>query len=507
MSKLPKPIHAVAAKLRGQLVAISDITPDPANLREHDDRSIDAIKASLKRFEQQKPIVIDRRGVVVAGHGTLEAAKRLGWTHIAAVQSSLTGVERVAYAIADNRTPELSRWNTDALAQVLGEMPKEAANAAGFSDDDLADLVGKTDEVKAQDDVAPAPTAEAVSRTGDLWVLGNHRLLCGDSTEPSDVDRLMDGHRAELVATDPPYLVDYTGVRAGNRGKDWSDRYHEIEIVDAAAFFKAVFENVVRVASPNAAIYCWHAHKRLVEIINAWRSLNILDHQQIVWIKPCPVFGSVFWHFRHEPCLMGWLQGNKPTHDGMHDGSSVWTDQGASIPLEQLTRQQLIDIIKAGSSAWEVDWEGKGRPVGNEHPTQKPLELFARPMRKHTARGAVCYEPFSGSGSQIVAAEQVGRRCFAMEIEPVFVDVAVRRWQALTGQSARLLATGQTWQETAACRASPIDLAPSPDATPSPQDDTAKLTPLPSPSPRRGGRQQSQRRSEATEQSGDAYAS
>src|SRR5690606_30034880 len=125
--------------------------------------------------------------------------------------------------------------------------------------------------------------------------------------------------------------------------------------------------------------------------------------------KPTPVFGRVFWHFRHEPCMMGWRQGSMPEHDSDHEFSSVW----------------------------EVDWEGKGRIVGNEHPTQKPVEIFARPMRKHTRPGDLCYEPFSGSGSQLIAAESLGRRCCAMELEPVFVDVAVRRWERYTGKVAR----------------------------------------------------------------------
>ena len=162
------------------------------------------------------------------------------------------------------------------------------------------------------------------------------------------------------------------------------------------------------VLGPQGAIYCWHAHKRCGDIQRIWRELGILDHQQIIWVKPTPVFGRVYWHFRHEPCMMGWVQGSQPEHDSDHSHNSVW----------------------------EIDWEGKARIVGNEHPTQKPVEIFARPMRKHTRPGDICFEPFSGSGSQLIAAEQLGRRCFAMELEPTFVEVAVRRWEAFTGKKA-----------------------------------------------------------------------
>ena len=198
----------------------------------------------------------------------------------------------------------------------------------------------------------------------------------------------MAGEMANLVATDPPYLVDYSGERPNDSGKDWSATYKEVDITDAEGFFRSTFTNILSVLAPNAAIYCWHAHKRSGLIQRIWEELGIVDHQQIVWIKPASVFGRVYWHFRHEPCMMGWRQGDKPAHDGNHQHDSVWA----------------------------VDWEGKSRIVGNEHPTQKPVEIFARPIRKHTKRGDICFEPFAGSGSQIIAAEMSQRRCFALHL-------------------------------------------------------------------------------------------
>jgi len=226
-----------------------------------------------------------------------------------------------------------------------------------------------------------------------------HRLLCGDSTKREDVLRLMAGEKAALFSSDPPYLVDYTGDRPNKSGKDWTAIYHEVDIKDATGFFRALFANVLEVLAPHSAIYCWHAHKRVFDIIAVWRELGILDHQQIIWVKPTAVFGRVFWHFRHEPCLMGWRKGSIPPHDG----------------------DQLFD------SVWEIDWEGKARIVGNDHPTQKPVEIFARPIRKHTRKGDIVFEPFNGSGSQLVAAEREGRLCYAIEIEPAFVAVALER--------------------------------------------------------------------------------
>jgi DNA modification methylase len=150
----------------------------------------------------------------------------------------------------------------------------------------------------------------------------------------------------------------------------------------------------------------------------------LIDHQQIIWVKPTATFGRVYWHFRHEPCMMGWVRGSQPEHDGRHEYNSVW----------------------------EVDWAGKARVVGNEHPTEKPVELFSRPIQKHTRPGDVCFEPFSGSGSQLIAAEDLRRRCLAMEISPAFVDVALKRWEKATGKEARLEGSGKTFREVAAER-------------------------------------------------------
>jgi DNA modification methylase len=366
----------------------------------------------------------------VCGHTRLKAALSLGMTDVPVhVARDLAPEQVKALRIADNRLHELASWDNALLAVELDELTDLGIDVGllGFTPEQIAAItnepIGTEGQTDPDDVPEPQPSAAVVTKRGDLWVLGDHRLLCGDSTDAHDVDRLMEGHQAALVATDPPYLVDYSGERPNDSGKDWSATYREVEITDADQFFRGVFTNVLRVLAPHSAIYCWHAHKRQALISRVWEDLGILDHQQIVWVKPTPVFGRVYWHFRHEPCMMGWRKGSQPVHDSDHTFNSVW----------------------------EVDWEGKSRIVGNEHPTQKPVELFARPMRKHTQVGDICFEPFSGSGSQLIAAEQLGRRCFAMELEPVFVEVAVRRWEAFTGKIAqRIPADSHSPNENAA---------------------------------------------------------
>jgi DNA modification methylase len=419
----------IAEPLRPLAVPIASLNLDPANARRHPEKNLDAIRSSLAQFGQRKPIVVQRTGMIVrAGNGTLLAARALGWTEIAAVVIDDDNATALQFAIADNRTAELAEWDDEVLAQLLQGMDEATRQVVGFDEGDFEAILGSLAAGTGgpvNDEGPDAPPEVATARRGDLWVLGDHRLLCGDSTSLDDVRRLMAGEKAALVATDPPYLVDYTGERPNDTGKDWSDKYREIDIKDADGFFRAVFTNVLDVLGPKGAIYCWHAHKRCGDIQRIWRELGILDHQQIIWVKPTPVFGRVYWHFRHEPCVMGWRQGDKPEHDGVHDHDSVWV----------------------------VDWEGKARVVGNEHPTQKPIELFARPMRKHTKARDLVFEPFSGSGSQLIAAQVEGRRCRAMEISPPFVDVAIRRWEKATGRTATLDGDGRTFAEVAAERA------------------------------------------------------
>ncbi|HEX5010324.1 MAG TPA: site-specific DNA-methyltransferase [Planctomycetota bacterium] len=416
------------APLAVQRVPISSLVPDPANVRQHSPGNLDAIVGSLRRFGQQKPIVVDQDGIVRAGNGTLLAARQLGWTEIDVVRTGLRGLEATAYSIADNRTTDLSAFDEPALAQLLQQLQADEAglDGVGFTGAEIDELLAELAGPKALDDHGPmAPPVNPVSRPGDLWHLGEHQLLCGDATKWADVERLMAGEHAALVATDPPYLVDYTGERPNASGKDWSATYREIDIEDAAGFFRDVFTHVLAVLAPHAAIYCWHAHKRCGEIQRVWAELGIVDHQQIIWVKPAAVFGRVYWHFRHEPCAMGWKKGSQPAHDSDHQFDSVW----------------------------EVDWEGKARFTG-DHPTTKPVELFARPMRKHTKAGDVVFEPFSGSGSQLIAAESLRRRCRALELAPAYVDVALRRWETATGKQALL--DGKGYAAVAAERGVPL---------------------------------------------------
>jgi DNA modification methylase len=421
-------------------VPLTSLNLDPANARQHPATNVAAIKASLARFGQAEPLVVHKPTQrVIGGNGRLVAMRELGWTECDVVELDISEVQATALAIALNRTAETAEWDLPALTKLLESIRAEdTLDGVGFDDAELdqmlADLAADLGPAEIDDPGPGEPPVTPVTRTGDLWILGAHRLLCGDSTSAQDVARLMDGEKAALFATDAPYCVSYTGnnrpIHEGkSSGKDWSALYREIDIPDYPAFMDGFLTAVLPHTLPSAPIYARHAHTQQHVVAAVFAKHDILFHQVIVWVKPTPVFTHCFYQWQHEPYAFGWRRGNKPTHG-----------------------------IAQHSTVWSVDWEGKSRIVGNEHPTQKPLRLFELPMELHTKRGDVVVEPFSGSGTQCLAAERLGRRCFAMEIQPAFVDVAVRRWEAATGKQATFESTGATFASVRADRL-PSDIA------------------------------------------------
>lgn len=403
--------------MKVELIEIGRVVPYARNPRRNE-MAVAKVAASIKEYGFRQPIVVDEEMVIIAGHTRLMAAQQLGLKKVPVhVATGLTQAQVKAYRLADNRTHEEAEWDEELLAIELGELEEQGfeLELTGFDAIELERLLeddSPEGSSKGEDDV-PEVKEEAISKKGDLWLLGGHRLLCGDSTSEEDVRRLFEGQKAQLFSTDPPYLVDYTGAdRPGGVGKDWSESYNEVDIKDADKFFSSVFSLAQKLLKENAAWYCWHAHKRAALIEKVWEKLGVINHQQIIWVKPAAVHSYSYYPWRHEPCLMGWHQGHKPKHDGNNEHGIT--------------------------SVWELDWEGKARAGKTEHPTQKPVEIFAIPMRKHTKEGEICYEPFSGSGSQIIAGEKCHRRVYAMEVSPPFVDAAVRRWEKYTGKKAIL---------------------------------------------------------------------
>jgi DNA modification methylase len=401
------------------------LRPYAANAKIHDEEQVAKIAASMAEFGWTNPVLVSGDGEVIAGHGRILAAKQLGLTEAPViVLDHLSEAQRRAYRIGDNKLSELAGWDEALLSSELQELLADDYDLSliGFEDGELDRLLafepeGETsDESSAAPVVIPEPPRNPVSRVGDLWLLGDHRLLCGDSTKADDVRCLMNGDRAVLFATDPPYLVDYDGSNHPTRNKDWSASYGTTW--DDSSQGAELYDGFIRAAiaeaiAENAAWYCWHASRRQAMLEACWEKAGAFVHQQIIWVKDRGVLTRSEYLWKHEPCFFGWIKGKRPPR----------------VADERLP------------STWEMaSLYGEERP---DHPTPKPIACFAIPMRQHVARGGLCYEPFSGSGSQIIAGEQTGRRVYALEISPAYVDVAIERWQAEANRDAILESDGK----------------------------------------------------------------
>lgn len=397
--------------------------PYARNARVCPEAAVAKVAASIAEFGWRQPIVVDEGGVILAGHTRLLAAQRLGLERVPIhVASGLTAAQAKAFRLMDNRSNQETSWDLELLPLELEELLALEIDPAltGFSSEEIAALLATPREGLCDPDELPEIPEEPTSKPGDLYLLGNHRLLCGDATKAAAVARLMAGERAALMATDPPYLVGYDG---GNRPATWGkdgraisseektrhwDEYIDYE--SSVTFYTDYLKTAIAEAlADNPAIYQWHASMRVEIVLAAWRAAGLLAHQQLIWYKSHPVLTRQHYLWDFEPMMYGWICGRLPDLKPPNDARTVW-------PVDQ----------RAGAE----------QDLGAVHPTIKPVELIRRCIEYHTRPGALLYEPFSGSGTAIIAAELTGRRCYAMELAPAFCDVAVTRWQRFTGKVA-----------------------------------------------------------------------
>lgn len=401
--------------MKAESVAIKSLVLDPSNARKHSPKNLEAIKGSLAKFGQQKPIVVGKGNVVIAGNGTLEAARALGWDEIAVVRTKLEGTDATAFAIADNRTGELAEWDAGVLSETLKSLDALDfdLDAIGFSQDDLDKMIAEPLPAEGLTDPDAVPeNVETRCKPGDLWILGNHRLLCGDSTNIKDVERVMAGEMADCIWTDPPYNVAVCGGTRDfgdkkNHGKGpriANDKMGDAEFRD---FLRATYACMFAVTKPGAAIYVAHADTEGINFRSAFIEAGFLLKQCLIWAKQQFVFGRSDYHWQHEPILYGWKEGAAHEFYGERNQSTVWN----------------------------VD-----RPMRSdkEHPTQKPVALVEKAIMNSSRPGQLLFEPFTGGGSTLIASEKTGRRCFGMELDPKYCDVILARWEAFTGKQATL---------------------------------------------------------------------
>lgn len=375
-------------------VPLTEVIPYARNPRKND-AAVAKVAASIKEFGFRQPIVVDDQMVVIAGHTRLEAARQLGLADVPVhIAEGLTDTQAKAYRLADNRTGQEAEWDMDLLGLEMRDLVGDEFDLSltGFDDLELESLFADKTEGLTDPDVVPDVPEDPVAKTGDVWLLGRHRLMCGDSTVETDVAALLGDVRPHLMVTDPPYGVEYKDI-LNDHIADWRDAW-------------SLFSGDVA--------YVWHAGLRAKEAIEGLVSAGFELRAQIIWSKSQLVMSRGDYHFQHEPCWYAVRKGRKGHYCGGRKQTTVWN----------------ID-----------------KPLKSEtgHSTQKPVECMKRPIENNSSPGQAIYEPFSGSGTTIIAGEMTGRHIYAMELHPPYVDVAVKRWQEFTGETATLEGTGENF--------------------------------------------------------------
>lgn len=406
-------------------VPIDQVKPYERNPR-NNAGAIEKVASSLREFGWQQPIVVDKEFVVIAGHTRLAAAKSLGMDHVPVLVASDLSPEQVkAFRITDNRVGEEAEWNFDLLKLELEELRLGEFDLSliGFDTAELAGIMLTTEGESDPETVPDAPVVPVTMR-GDVWLLGRHRLVCGDSTDADDVAAALDGAKPHLMVTDPPYGVEYDADwrnRAARNSPGMGNRHIGAGAVGKVSNDDRADWTDAWKLSPCDVAYVWHAGRHASEVQNSIEAAGFEIRCQIIWAKQQFAIGRGDYHWKHEPCWYAVRKG-KPGH---------WAGD----------RKQ--------TTVWEID---KPQKSETGHSTQKPIECMRRPIENNSKPGDAVYEPFSGSGTTIIAAEMTGRICHALELSPEYCDVAVKRWQDFTKKKARLVRTGLTFDEVSAER-------------------------------------------------------
>ena len=401
-----------------KLASVAGLVPYARNARTHSDAQVAQIAASIREFGFTNPVLVDADRGVIAGHGRLLAARKLGMAEVPTIElSHLKPAQRRAYVLADNRLALSAGWDEDLLRIELGELQADGFDLGltGFDPCEIANFLADPITGLTDPDDVPAPPDTPTSRPGNVWLLGRHRLVCGDSTDPATVERVLNGVRPHLMVTDPPYGVDYDPAWRNRAGLGSTQRVGKVENDHRADWREAW------ALFPGDVGYVWHGALHATTVAESLTACGFQIRAQVIWAKDRLVLGRGHYHWQHEPC---WYAVR---------GQGHWAGDRKQTTLWQIaSRAQDAETV---------------------HGTQKPVECMRRPMENNSSPGQAVYEPFSGSGTTLIAAETTGRVCYAVELSPAYVDVAVLRWQAYTGQQAVLEGGAATFGDVAAERA------------------------------------------------------
>lgn len=394
-----------------EMYLVSDLVPFARNARTHSDAQVAKIAGSIREFGFNNPVLVDAKSGIIAGHGRVLAARKLGLERVPVIAlSHLSEAQKRAYILADNRLAEQAGWDRELLGLELADLSELGIDLGdiGFEGAELDALLahGAADpKEEATPEVPDAP----VSRLGDLWQLGAHRLLCGDATDEAAVACVLSGVTPHLMVTDPPYGVMYDPDWRNRAGASETKRTGKVMNDDRADWREAW------ALFPGDVGYVWHGALHASTVAESLQASGFDIRSQIIWAKDRLVLSRGHYHWQHEPC---WYAVRGKGHwSGDRTQTTLWT-----IP-------------------------NRDQDAATVHGTQKPVECMRRPILNNSSQGQAVYEPFAGSGTTIIATESCGRVCHAMELDPAYVDVAVQRWQTFTGQQARLAETDLTFAD------------------------------------------------------------
>lgn len=397
---------------------VSDLIPYANNARTHSDAQVALIAGSIREFGFNNPVLVDGANGIIAGHGRVLAARKLGMHAVPVIElAHLTDAQKRAYILADNRLAEQAGWDRDLLALEVGDLADLGIDigSLGFETKEL-DALLRSGEADPQEEEIPPPPEVPVSRAGDLWCLGPHRLLCGDATDAASVKRLLGGVVPHLMVTDPPYGVMYDPDWRNRTGASKTKRTGKVMNDDRADWREAW------ALFPGDVAYVWHGALHATTVAENLIASGFDIRSKIIWAKERLVLSRGDYHWQHEPA---WYAVRRKA-------TGHWAGDRKQTTL------------------WQIP--SRDQDAATVHGTQKPVECMRRPILNNSSAGQAIYEPFCGSGTTLIAAETTGRICHAMELDPAYVDVAVTRWQAFTGLDAAL-EDGRCFADVMAARA------------------------------------------------------
>ena len=413
---------------------ITLIKPYEKNAKKHPTKQIQQVANSIKEFGFNQPIVVDQDNVIIVGHGRYEASKLLGLVDVPVITVNLTKAQASAYRLADNKLNE-SEWDMGLVIEELKELSDEMFELTGFD----KDLLITPDE---NDDDIPEDVPSRI-KLGDLVELGDHRILCADSTKPETFVKLMSGKKADMVFTDPPYNVDYKGS-----GKKTSDGIMNDKMSNEAfdKFLVESFRMIAENTKKTAGCYIFHSHKTATDFEKALELAGFKIDTQLIWNKPSAGMGMNDYRTKHEPFFYTYLSKEDKNFYGDRTGTTVWKVPADEERAFKWFKKQVESEEKGGSSIWTMSRANVNEYV---HPTQKPVELPAVAMTKSSKPEDIVLDPFLGSGTTLISAQKTGRICYACELDPKFMDIIVQRYVDYTGNDSIIINGEQTiWQKT-----------------------------------------------------------